>query len=333
MATSVYSDFKVYDEQFQGAFIETLQQNVDAFNAASRGALSLSTRELLGHYEKEAFWDEVSAVSRRDISSTSSATATKLTQDEFIGVKLNRKNGPYETTLDGLRKIGRDSREFSRAIGVMTAKAMPQEILDRVLGALEGKLDDVSALEHDATDGVLQTGDLAKGLKLAGDSAGGIVLWVMHSAQYWDLVHDQVTQTATVFGSDAFGGQIYAGMPATLNRPVLVTDSVSLLESDQPSSGATTYSCLGLRAGAGVIDISEPPVAVLEGPLTGNENLYFRWQAEYAYNMKIRGCKWDTANGGVNPTNANVATASNWDTVVASNKLLPGVIIKSKHDE
>ncbi len=38
MAISLYSDFKVYDEQFQGAFVETIMQNVDAFNEASQGA-------------------------------------------------------------------------------------------------------------------------------------------------------------------------------------------------------------------------------------------------------------------------------------------------------
>jgi len=128
MAVSVHTDFKVYDEQFQGAFIETVMQNVNAFNAASSGALVMRINDLLGYYEKEAFWDEVvsGAIARRDLTSTSAATATKLTQDEFIGVKLFRTNGPYEVNLGALRTIGQDSRAFSRAVGVQTAQAMPQ---------------------------------------------------------------------------------------------------------------------------------------------------------------------------------------------------------------
>ena len=338
MATSVYTDFKVYNDQFQGGFIETIQQNVDAFNAASAGALTLSTRDILGHYEIESFFDEVisagSGIARRDISSTSSATAIKLTMDEFVGVKLNRINGPYEVNIDAFRKAGRGktaeavSQEFSHVIGTQTAKVLPQEMLNRTLAALEAKLDSVAALEHGATasPGLLETEDLVDALALAGDSAGGIKLWVMHSRQYFQLLKDQIADA--VYRAD--GMSIMQGTPATLGRPVLVTDSTSLVEASGVSSGVSAYSVLGLRAGAAVLDMSEAPIAVLEGPLTGRVNLFFRWQAEYAYNLKIKGCQWDQTNGGVNPTDSAVATATNWDTVVADNKLLPGVIIKCR---
>jgi len=330
MATSLHSDFKVFNEQFQGGFVDTLMQAIDGFNEAARGALRVETRELIGHYEQEAFWDEVSAIARRDIDSTSSATATKLTQDEFVGVKLNRKNGPYETNLDAFRKIGEDIDAFGFVIGELTAKAMPTEQMNTALAALEAKLDAVAALEHDATDGTIATSDLVSGLSKAGDSANGVVLWVMHSKPWFDLLNAQLTGTASVFGSDAFGGEIFQGIPATLNRPVFVTDSASLVETDGVSSGVDAYSTLGLRASAARLDISEPPVAVMEGPLTGQENLIFRWQAEYAYNLKLLGSKWDITNGGANPTDAAVATAGNWDTVVADNKGLPGIIVKSR---
>ena len=341
MATTVNTDVKVYDEQFQGGFIETIMDNVDAFNAASRGALVLDTEDILGHYEKEAFWDErvsgQTGIVRRDTTSTSTVSAIKLTQDEFIGVKLNRRNGPYETTLDTFRKAiaagmsaEQAGREFSRIIGVQTALALPEEMLTRALAAIEAKLDATSALEHDATDGTLATSDLISGLKKFGDAAGQIVLWVMHSSQFYDLLANQVASSESVYASDVFGAQIYAGMPVTLNRPVLVTDNASLLESAGVSTGVDAYSCLGLTARAAVLALSEPPAAVLEGPLTGYQNLTWRWQAEYAYNLKLRGCQWDTANGGANPTNAAVATGTNWDSVAADNKSLPGIIIKSR---
>lgn len=333
MAISLASDFKVYDEQFQGAFIETIMQNVDAFNEASQGALVMRTRELLGHYEKEAFFDEVvaSAISRRDITASGAITATKLTQDEFIGVKLNRRNGPFEVSIDSMRKTlggGGDkaSQQFSRVIGAQTAKAMPREMLDRALAALEAKLDSVSALEEDDTAAVITSTGPIDALAKFGDAAPDIVLWVMHSKVYYDLV--KVNVTDAIYRAN--GVMVMEGTPVTYGRPVLVTDSASLKETDGVSTGVDAYSTLGLTAGAAVIDISEPPIAALEGPLTGNEQLFYRWQAEYAYNLKLRGCQWDTTNGGQNPTNANVATATNWDTAVADNKLLPGVILKTR---
>lgn len=336
MATTASGDVKIYEAQYQGAFIETLQQNVQAFNDDSRGALEFNIRELQGQYEKEAFFDEISSINRRDPSaeSSSGATAIKLTQDEFIGVKCHRRNGPYEWNLGSARLAGFDPARFSLAVGEQTAVATPKEMIDRALGALEGKLDATAALEHDATGGdtdatdTLDTTDLVTGLQKFGDAAARIVIWVMHSKPFFDLVGNQIAASGSVVGSPAWGLSLYAGMPITLNRPVLVIDSDSLISYPDVSTGAPVYSTLGLVRGAAVIDLTEFPLAVAEGPITGSDNLFIRWQAEYGYNLKLKGCAWNTGTGA-NPTDSAVATGSNWTTKVADNKLLPGVIIRS----
>lgn len=333
MAGTTRTDVQVYEEQFQGGFIETIYQNVQAFNEASRGALAMRVEELVGHYEQEAMWNDVSNISRRDSSADSSTTvsSTKLTQDEFVGVKLDRRNGPYEVNLDAFRKIGEEpSPTFSRIIGVQTAEAVPQEQLDRALAALEAELDATSALEHDRTGGTLRTQDLVDGLSKRGDAAGEVLIWVMHSKPFYDLLKDQVTSGNSIFSSEIFASEIFEGTPASVNRPILVTDSSSLKETDGVSSGTDKYSTLGLTREAAEIVMSEPPVAVLNGPETGSENLYLEWQAEYSYNLRLRGLKWDTTNGGKNPTDSAVATATNWDDVVADDKGKPGVIVTSQ---
>ncbi len=332
MATTASGDVKIYQPQFQGAFIETLQQNIAAFNELSGGALVMRERRLKGQYEYEAFFDEVSAITRRDPSTGSSSTLTpvKLTQDDLISVKLHRVNGPYEWNVSAAFLAGFDPARFSLAVGEQAAIAVPREQLNNVLAALEAKLDAVTALEHDATDGTIQTADLADGLNKFGDAAGRIVLWIMHSKVYNDLLKDQLAATATVLGTDPFGNTIFQGVPATLGRRVLVTDSTSLLSETDVSTGDPRYSTLGLVAGAAKLELTELPFAVAEGPRTGSQNLYITFQAEYGYNMGLKGCQWDVANGGSNPTDTNVATATNWDSVVADNKLLPGVIIRSK---
>ena len=67
-------------------------------------------------------------------------------------------------------------------------------------------------------------------------------------------------------------------------------------------------------------------------PLIGNERQMPRYPIETddQYNLRLRGCEWDIANGGANPNDAALATATNWDTVVADNKLLPGAILKTR---
>lgn len=330
MATTASGDVQIYHPQMQGAFIETLQQNVRDFNEQSRGALMFETEELEGQYEQEAFFDEVSSIARRDPSadSSSSATPTKLTQDEFVDVKLSRRNGPYEWNISAAKLAGFDPGRFSVAVGEQTAVATPQEMVERALGALEAKLDSVAALEHDATDGTIELKDLVDGAANFGDASQRIIAWVMHSKVWHDLIKDQVTSTESIYAAESFGGQIFEGSPATMGRPVFVTDSSALKSLTDVSSGSPVYSTLGLTQGAARIKITEPPLAVAEGPRTGSDNLYVTWQAEYSYNLGLRGCKYKTATGA-NPTNAQVATGSNWTSVVADNKLLPGVIIRS----
>lgn len=333
MATTASGDVKIYQPQMQGAFVETIQQHVPQFNQGTGGAIMYSTGREKGQYDYEAFFDEVSSINRRDPSAESSSTVTptKLTQDDFVGVKLHRRDGPYEWNVSAAWLAGFDPARFSTALGEMSGKAVPQEQLNLALSAVEAKLDAVAALEHDAKEGTLETSDLIDGLSKFGDAAGNIAIWVMHSKPYFDLVKEQVGSSSSIFGSPIFGAQIYEGAPWSANRPVLVTDSTSLIsEADGSSSGAPLYSTLGLVRGAIRLQLTELPFGVLEGPQTGSENLYMTAQTEYGYTCWLKGCQWDVTNGGSNPTDANVATATNWDTVVADNKLLPGVIIKSQ---
>jgi len=324
MAQSLQSDFKIYQAQFEGAFVETLVQNTMAFNAASRGAITLDSRFIKGNFEYENMWDvDSSLVTRRDTTDASAIGDTALTQDEFIGVKLDRKVGPKGVSLDAMKKQGRDPRSASQIIGAMAAKAVAVDQLNAGLLACEGALDAVTALEHDATDGTIATTDLASGLSKFGDAAQQIVAWVMHSKPFYDLVINQIATTGTPFA--AWGIQILNGIPASLGRPIIVTDSSALVEA--VNSTTTHYSTLGLTAGGIMLTLSETPTMVAE-LVTGHENMFYRIQGEHSYNVKLRGLKWKVASGN-NPNDAALGLGSNWEASVTSNKNKPGVIIKS----
>src|SRR3972149_4489690 len=90
MAIGTASDFKIYNEQINGAFFEVFMQNTDAFNEASRDGIMLSTSATRGDYIYESFFEEGAAVARRDPTSVSAITDNALTQDELISVKLHR---------------------------------------------------------------------------------------------------------------------------------------------------------------------------------------------------------------------------------------------------
>ncbi len=107
----------------------------------------------------------------------------------------------------------------------------------------------------------------------------------------------------------------------TLNRPVLVTDDASLF-----TGSPAVFTTLGLVENAAVLEDSEEEL-IYTDVITGNENIVARMQGEFAYNMGLKGFKWDTANGGINPTDATLGTGSNWDTVMDSFKDFAGISI------
>jgi hypothetical protein len=323
------SNFKIYQDELRGGIVETLTQASNYFNAVG-GAITLSTVSRRGDYGKEAFFKSLSTVvSRRDTTSVSSAADLPLTMDEIISVKLSRKIGPVSQTYDAFAKMAMEMtpQEFSILLGGMVGKAMQVEMLNSGLRAARAALVQNSNVLHDMATGTLTTAGLVTGLSKFGDAAQNIVAWVMHSKNYFDLMAHQIGTSAN--GDIVSGVVVQSATPATLNRPVIVTDSDALKVAGGSGSGAyTDYHVLGLTANGIVVENTETERVVLD-EVTGLENLVIRMQGEYAYNLGIKGYKYDTSVGA-NPTDTNVGTSSTWDKAVTSDKDVAGIIIQCR---
>lgn len=325
MAVTKASDMKIYEAQFQSGLTETIQQNTNAFNGASNGAIILRSAEMQGNYEKNAFFTEIgSLISRQDITSDSALTPVKIAQDENIAVKLHRKSA-IDLTQKAAKLAGVTMDEFIYADGQQLAKAMQQEMLNSALLAARVALVNQSAVKKDVTGDTTKSithKALLQTLAKFGDQSDKVVAWVMHSTQYFDL---GVQAIADNVQNVADGIVRRVDVPG-LGRPILVTDSSSLFV-DETSPTADSYYVLGLTAGAIDLNQSEAVNSVLAN-VTGLEQLVVRRQSEYAYNLGVKGFKWDTANGGANPDATALGTASNWDKVASDAKSLAGVVLK-----
>lgn len=325
MAIGKASDFKVYQEEFMGGFVEAVEQETNVFNGASNGAIRLIPNRLKGDYEKESFFKSISGiVSRRDTTSVAAAADLALTQGEFVSVKLNRKIGPVANTLDSFRKIAADPQEFSFILGQQWGKAAAQDYVDTALGGVGAAIAGQASLVNDITGAATKTishtsmvGCMAK----MGDQSSRIVAFVCHSKPFFDLmgaaIADKIFEVA--------GVTIYAGNVATFNRPTIVTDSASLVIAGAPN----TYRTLALVDGAVTVEESETR-EIVSDMVTGLENLVLRVQGEYGYNVGVKGFQWDIANGGPNPAGAAVLTSGNWDIQVANVKSGPGALLLSE---
>lgn len=330
MADYLASNFKVYQEYLKTRAAETLQQQADVFNGAVNNAILLSTTEKPGDYEYESFFKDIaSLVTRRDTTSTSAATKLSMLQDELVRVKLNRKIGPVDQSRDSFRKIFAkySEMEFVGILGQQIAVAQQVEMANSVLLAARAALDNVSsnALRYTIpSSGTATTNGLVNGLAKLGDRSDRVVCWVMHSKPYFDLVLQQIA--ANIDGVSNFN--VKSGTPVTLNRPVLVIDSPSL-KVTSGSPAVDDYYTLGLVAGGAMAEVTETSDVVIDD-VTGGENLLTRLQGEFAYNIGLKGFKYDVTNGGANPNATAVGTGSNWDKAATDDKSLAGVIIKSR---
>lgn len=327
----------IYPELVHSGLSETLVQNTDAFNAASRNTIRLVTNRRRGDFAQESFFKNVSSIVNRRVvtevsPSNASVSSSAVPTGEKVNVKLNRRIGPIDQTFDSFRKLGDnvDLEVLSFTLGEQIAKAVQIDQLDAGLAALVAGISNVAALTVDrgpsnSPQNTLDTGTLVDGLATFGDAGSQVVLWIMHSKVYYDLVKDQIA--ANIDGVSNFN--VAQATPITLNRPVLVTDSASLVD-DQTSSpvGTDEYTTLALVSDAAVLEDSEEEMLYTD-VITGTENIIARLQGEFAYNLGLKGFAWDTANGGVNPTDAALATGSNWDSIMDDVKDLAGFAIRT----
>lgn len=326
MATGTLSDFKIYEEQFFGGVFEVLERQVEAFNAATVGAMRLTTDFMKGQFKQESFFQKpADLIQHRDPTDVTAATATKLTQSELKSPKINKRIGPVENTLDSFKKIGVPIEQMSFILGQQTAPDIMGAYLESAVNALVGSFS-VTALNnglvHDATAGTMTNTALIKGMAKLGDMANRIRIWVMHSKVYFDLMQHNVTEKLL----EVTAGTLYNGTIPTFGKPVFVTDTPSLYDANTSVSTDDVYWTFGLTDGA--VDVVEAEErSMLIEVVGGLKNLVARYQGEFAYEVRVKGMAWATQ---VNPTDAQLATNTNWAKAYADLKSLAGIAIKSK---
>jgi hypothetical protein len=320
MATAVITDYKIYHDEYFAGLAEVSAQNADVFNQRSAGAFRVipaAAKE--GDYEKASYFKNISGlITRRDdTDTTSTPTAVKPTQEEYIAVKVKRQIGPVEYTLDGLKSIGVTPELFSFYLGQQVAKQRLLEQLSIGVRALVGAIVNVGAtlIRDVSATSVLTTPQMIRGRALFGDAWMNIVSWVMHSLPMTDLAIDQAAAGLDIFSGMALG----KGTPQTLGLPYVVTDEAQLIDS-------ANYYTLGLTEGAIMIKEEageDPPYLDI---VTGKPNLIARVQGEYAFTLGLKGYKWA---GSRNPADATVGTGSNWTKIATSIKDTAGFALKT----
>ena len=327
MAAGTQQNFVIYNEQYHAGAWEKLSQVVEVFNESSANTLQVATREHIGHFSEQSFYRNVAdVISHRDVDSTADVEAKKMEQDENVSVKINRRIGPVEQSIDSFKKLGRDPQEMSFVLGEMVAEQKLQDMVNTAFLCLAVALGNDNATMVDITaDNPATISHLAfpRALTKMGDRASEIRAIGFHSNPFYSLM--QQAMIDKIF--EVAGVVIASGNVPTLMKPTVIVDAPALMiENVAPTPNY--FNTLMLTSGAVLIEESETET-IHSSIVDGKANLMLRYQGEYAYTITLKGHRWDKAAGGENPTNAALGVGANWIRT-HDVKQGPGVLLRTQ---
>lgn len=314
------ANMKVFNKTVQTMATEKLAQDVEKFNAASGGAITLTAEGFEGDYRYENFWASLHAAQRRvdRYATNASASPTNLAQLQAVGVKVAGGFGPILFEPGQLSWVEKSPAEAAAVISKYMAEAILKDQLNTAIAALVAAIEaGTTNTVFDANTGPITYADLNNAHALFGDQSGLIITNVMDGVTYHKFIGQNIANAGTLFD--------YQGVRVVdiLGRRVVVTDAPALREA---STAANDAKVLGLVQGAATVyDGSD---LILNTQTTnGKERIETTMQADYTFGLALKGFAWDTASGGKSPNDEEIATGANWDKVASSWKHTAGVMV------
>lgn len=312
------SDMKVYNDDIVGTTIELLGQKTDQFNAASGGAIVLSTAAWRGDFSRESFFNQIASAKRRvdRYAANADQEATALTQGEHVGVKVAGGFGPVLFEPAQMTWLMEDPASAIRAISEGFSDALLADQLNTAVGAAVAAVGGNTALVNDvsATAGISLNALNGSHAKF-GDQSQLLITDVMTGATWHSLVDKALTNSNQLFVS---GNVLVVDV---LGKRYVISDIPALYETGTPNKAKV----LSVVANGIIVDNASDIISNVDTS-NGKTRIETTWQADYTFGLKLKGYSWDVANGGKSPTDAELFTASNWDKAVAENKHTLGTL-------
>jgi len=314
------SQMQVFNQYIMPATIETLGQMVEKFNGASAGAIRLTTAGFDGDFLQESFFAAIHSAQRRvdRYAAIDTAAATDLTQLKHSGVKVAGGFGPIRFEPGQLTWLQKPTTEGIEVASRNFAEALLRDQLNTAIAALVAAISNQAAATNDitaGTDAVITYGTLNGAHAKFGDRSADIVANVMTGSMYHKLIDQNLTNATRLFQS--------AGVTVVdiLNKAVVITDAPALTTAGSPGVDRV----LGLVNGAATVFDGGDVISNIE-TTNGQTRIVTTMQVDYTFGLSLKGYTWDEANGGKSPTDAELATGSNWDKVATDIKQTAGVI-------
>lgn len=312
------TDMKVFVDNARELVFEKLGQQIEKFNAASNNTLQLSSDGFSGDFFERSFYNSLAASRRRvdRYAANGAVSATALAQSKAVEVKVAGGFGPIIFEPSQMAWISSNPAEALNVISNSMTEAILQDQINSAIAALVAAISNQAAAKNDVSGSSAVTQIALNNTDAKfGDSSSLLVARIMRGATYHKLIGQNLVNASTLFNS----GNVT--VVDVLGKPVVVTDAPSLYVAGTPNKEIV----LTLVSGAIVIGGTSDLITNVE-TTNGKERIETTFQGDYTFTMKMLGYSWDTANGGKSPTDAEIATGTNWDLFVTDIKHSAGVI-------
>lgn len=301
----------IYNEEFQTRLLENLVQKIDVINASSNGTIIMSNEDFVGNFMKEAFFGRIAnLIERRDITTDAVAADKRMNKKENVEVVIDYKSKVFET-YENFKRSGQDISTMTEIVANQFIEELIKRYLNLGVGAaVSAATNNSGMLDQSLTAATANYQHLLKAQELFNDNYDDVAAYVMNTNAYFDLRRDTL---ATYKIDNVAGMQIITGMTETMGKPVIVSNIPAL--SYDAGAGDLKNRIVALRPSSVVLTERAGRLTRVD-EVTDLENLGVRWAAEGSVRMGLRGYAWDVANGGQSPTDAAIATGTNWDVIV-----------------
>ncbi|AMX20178.1 hypothetical protein IEC338SC_3063 [Acinetobacter pittii] len=312
------TQMQVFNEYIMPATIETLAQMVQKFNAASGGAIRLTTDGFTGDFLQESFFASLDGAQRRVDRYATNGTApiTDLSEIKHSSVKVAGGIGPVRYEPSQMTWLQRPTAQGIEVASRTFASLMLKDQLNTAIAALVAAISN----QADATNDVSATAGLTYSAMNGahakfGDHSGNIITDVMNGAAYHKLVDKNLDNAAKLFQA----GNVR--VIDILGKLVVVTDAPALYAAGTPNK----LKVLSLTDAAAIVSDGGDVVSNIE-TTNGKDRIETTLQVDYSFGVGLKGYTWDEVNGGKSPSDAELATGTNWDKSATSIKHTAGVI-------
>lgn len=313
------SQMQVFNEYVMPVVIQEFPQAIDKFNAASNDTIMLTASGFEGDFMERSFYTAVHTSQRRvdRYAVNGAVAATDLAQDKDAAVKVAGGFGPIRYEPGQMTWLQKPTQEAIIVISDNFIEALMADQLNTAIASLVAAISNQPSATNDVSGGaVIQQTTINSTLALFGDRSQAISALVMTGQMYHNLIGEAINNSNNLF--EVGGIAVTQGRAFGQGRAIIITDA--------PALNATAKErVLGLQTGAALIGDSGDIQTNID-TRNGNERIESTWQADYTFTVQLLGYTWDTVNGGKSPSDADLATGTNWDLTANSIKFSAGVI-------